>query len=250
MGAPRKDIDWEKVRQEYRTGSNMSALARELGIRSSAISNRAKREDWTRDLVQPIRAAARAKVAAHLAKKQAAANALPGTTVSPVNDEPAIVDLNASVLAALDLAHRGDVEASRRLCKSMLDELGGTHDGAAAIRELMEISVDVWREHAMETAHSVRGAQQVEAQHKARLDAIDRVMSLPGRSSTLKQLVDSLEKLVKLERQISGLEDRKGETDGYEAVLKALKDVAKSSPEAFEGDVPGFLKPSEPGSVH
>ena len=258
MPAPKQGINWKKVEEEYRVGASVSEMARELGVQPSAISNRARRYGWARDLVAPIRSAAKEKVARELARRQAAqtraANSPSDTpsnnSVNHVQPDSTLVDLNATVLAALDLAHRGDAKAARELCKAMLDELSATQDGAALIRNLMEIQADAFHQAALDHANSVRGVQAADKAHQARLDAIERVMSLSGRSGTLKQLVDSLEKLVKLERAISGLEERRGETDGYEAVLKGLRDLAASRPEAFEGDVPGFLQPGGSTEVH
>lgn len=49
--AERKQIDWEKIELDYRAGiKTLRQIADEHGISNPAISKRAKRDDWSRDL--------------------------------------------------------------------------------------------------------------------------------------------------------------------------------------------------------
>ena len=49
--AERKKIDWEKIELDYRAGiKTLRQIADEHGVAHSAISKRAKRDDWSRDL--------------------------------------------------------------------------------------------------------------------------------------------------------------------------------------------------------
>ena len=61
----RSDIDWEGVERQYRIGQiSVAHLAVKFGVERASINRRAKREGWTRDLTDQVRAATKAALIA------------------------------------------------------------------------------------------------------------------------------------------------------------------------------------------
>ena len=57
----RSDIDWESIERHYRIGqTSVAQLAVKFGVERASINRRAKRENWTRDLTDQVRAATKA----------------------------------------------------------------------------------------------------------------------------------------------------------------------------------------------
>jgi len=274
MPTPQKTRpNWDAIKEEYRAGIKpMAQIAKENGLKTrQAIIMRAKREQWPpRNLAPVIRQTAKDMVIQRVAEEMppplvtnpvtTTGNNATVTSVehpTPVTPKPHglpprgerteadVVRANASVLAALDMEHRADAKALRQICRKLYDRLGATADGADLIREIAEAQAD--EENAAESNPDSKAAQM---RHQRKLDAIEKALSTHGMASTLKTLADAWEKLTKVERDIVGMDEKRGETDGYESVLRALKDLAVSQPEAFEGKMPSFLAGGPTSTSH
>ena len=58
-----KTTDWEAIERAYRAGQlSVRALAEKFGVSHPAVSKRAKKEGWQRDLTEQVRAAVKRKV--------------------------------------------------------------------------------------------------------------------------------------------------------------------------------------------
>lgn len=174
--------DWERIETDYRAGLlSLREIAASQGISHAAISKRAKRDGWERDLKAKIQAKADALVTRREVTKTV-------TTEQAVTDK-LIVDANAQVIADIRIGHRTDIARSRRLAMSLLEELEGQTGDPDLLAQLGDL---------------VLADAGINA---ARLrDIYDRVTSLGSRTSTMKALGDTLKTLIGLEREAYGLD--------------------------------------------
>jgi len=176
--------DWERIEADYRAGVlSVREIAEGHGISHTAIQKRAKAKGWSRDLKDRVMAAAKAKVA----------NALPGVAESVAGrvaaaTEDAIVEAASSVVASILITQREDIARYRRLGMRMLGEL---EEQLEKFPELEQIGELLRKEDE-------NGVDRLN-------DAYQKVLSLPNRSKTLKDLGDVLKVLIALEREAYGV---------------------------------------------
>ena len=197
----RKVIDWESVEIQYRAGiRSLKDIGREFDVSDAAIVKRAKRDGWTRDLKAKIHAKAESKVSESLVSAEVSSQ----TRVR----EREVIEANANAVASVRLSHRADIQRSRRITMALLDELEG-QTGADTVALLSELG-DLMRNP---DAHG---------QDKLN-DLYHKVISLPGRAKTMKDLGESLRVLVALERQAFGLDDKdNAPVDALTSLLHAI----------------------------
>lgn len=194
--------DWERIELDYRAGIKaLRQIAEEHGITHGAINKRAKRDGWERDLSKKIHAKADALVS----------RAAVSTPVSADTrmKEQAVVDANAHAVADVRLAHRRDIHRARRLTNALLDELERQTDPDTLVllEELGEL---------LKTPDEKTGRDRLNEVYQA-------VISLPERSKTMKVLAESLQRLVDMERQAFGMNDKEAApVDGLTRMLKAI----------------------------
>lgn len=175
--------DWERIEADYRAGVlSVREIAASQGISHVAISKRAKRDGWERDLSKRIQAKADALVTTRTVTKEV-------TSEQAVTDR-LIVEANAEVIASVRLSHRGDIARSRRLAMALLGELEAQTLDHDLFERLGELVIDTGNE----------------AESKL-LEAYRRVISTPGRVDGMKKLADTLKVLIGLEREAYGLHD-------------------------------------------
>lgn len=211
----RAEVDWERIELDYRAAiKTLRQIAEEQGITHGAINKRAKRDGWERDLTEKIKAKADALVS----------KAAVSTQVSKQGRiaETAVVEANAQTQASIRLAHRSDIERTRRLVMGLMSEL-----------ELQSNNPELFGE--IEAALQQREpGQELTAAQRAKLgDGLAKAMSLPGRSTTMRSLSESLRLLVGLERQAYGIREEMpeppvhGMTQVTTAELLAMRDALK-----------------------
>ena len=112
------DVDWERIENDFRAGvMSLREIAaanpskNESPINHVAITRRAKREGWAKDLAPKIAAEAE-----RLVTRQAV------TDARPVTDK-IIVEANASAVAEVRKTHRDDIRRYRQLATKLLGEL-------------------------------------------------------------------------------------------------------------------------------
>ncbi|WP_447867249.1 hypothetical protein [Rahnella bonaserana] len=200
----RKETDWESIERDYRAGLlSVREIAAENGVSHVAIGKRAKRDGWERDLSAKIKAKAEALVTSRGVTTE--------VTVETQKTERQIIEANAEVIANVRLSHRKDITRSRNVVLKLLDELESQTDNRDLFDELGEI---------MRT-------EDDKGQDK-RNDLYMKVISLPSRTKTMKDLSDSLKTLVGLERQAYGLDGEQSNSGG-EDINKELSmtDIAR-----------------------
>ena len=191
-------VDWERIELDYRAGiKTLRQIAEENGITHGAINKRAKRDGWERDLSEKIRSKADALVS----------KALVSSEVSTVTKmaERQVIEVAAQAVADVRLAHRRDIHRARNLANALLDELEKQTDPAtlSLLNDLGE----------MLRNPDDKGADKLN-------DLYHAIIALPERSKTMKVLVESLQKLVDMERTAFGMDAKGADEDkkGVEAV--------------------------------
>ncbi|MVT36786.1 hypothetical protein GO497_02875 [Acidovorax citrulli] len=200
MRSPRRT--GERIELDYRAGiKTLRQIAEEHGITHGAINKRAKRDGWERDLSEKIHAKADALVSR-------AAVSTPVSADTRIKEQ-AVVDANAHAVADVRLAHRRDIHRARRLTNALLDELERQTDPDTLVllEELGEL---------LKNPDEKTGRDRLNEVYQA-------VISLPERSKTMKVLAESLQKLVDMERQAFGMNDKEAApVDGLTRMLKAI----------------------------
>lgn len=107
--------DWQTIERDYRAGvKSLRQIAGEHGITHSAVANKARREEWTRDLS--------GRIAARTSELLGKAAVTGDVTTSGVEAEAKIVESNASLQASVVLRHRADAQRlSEKLARLAAD---------------------------------------------------------------------------------------------------------------------------------
>ncbi|QPT33492.1 hypothetical protein I6G31_15650 [Proteus penneri] len=178
-----KRPDWEAIESAYRAGvMSIREIASQYEITHQAISKRAKKEGWERDLKAKVKARAENLVA----KREVASLVATEKAIS----ERQLIEANAEVIANVRMEHRGDIRRARELTNNLFDELSAECADVPALRRLGELMFspdDNGRDKLNEIYHSI--------------------ISLPERVKSAKALSETLKNLVGLERQAYGLDD-------------------------------------------
>ena len=199
----KKETDWEAVEGAYRAGLlSLREMSQEYGVSHVAIKKRADKEGWTRDLTAKIKAKAEALVNSREVNG--------GVNSKPLVNETEIVNANAEVIANIRLSHRKDISRSRNVVMKLLGELEISTDNIDLFEELGEI---------------MRSPDD-KGQDK-RNDIYNKVISMSGRTKTMKDLADSLKTLVALERQAYGLDTEVKNQDDDPGKEANINDVAR-----------------------
>lgn len=215
-----KAVDWECIELDYRAGiKTLRQIAEENGISHVAINKRAKRDGWTRDLSAKIQSKAEELVTKELVTKT--------VTTETKMAERQVIEVAAQAVADVRLAHRRDIHRARSLANALLDELEKQTDPdtLAMLDELGELLRNP----------DDKGMDKLN-------DLYHAIIALPERSKTMKVLVESLQKLVDMERTAFGM-DAKGAdgttpgTSGY--VPPAIRVVHVTAPARQEDDDAG-----------
>lgn len=205
----KKTPDWERIEADYRAGiKTLRQIADEHGISHVAINKRAKRDGWSRDLSAKI-----AAKADELVTKDAVTNSV--TTASRISDRE-IIDANAQAIVSVRLSHRRDIQRSRGITMRLFDELElqSGPENAALLEQLGELM----------RREDERGQDKLN-------DLYHKIISLPGRAKTMKDLGESLRVLVTLERQAFGMDDK--DQKPQDALTTLLQSIAGGNASAF-----------------
>ncbi|EFH2760034.1 hypothetical protein AACJ32_003430 [Escherichia coli] len=176
--------DWEAIESAYRAGVlSVRELAGKYGISHQAISKRAKKDGWERDL----KAKVQAKADALVAKREVARQVATESTIS----ERQLIEATAEVIATVRMEHRGDIRRARELTNTLFDELAGECGDVAALEQLGE----------MMRREDDKGMDKLN-------DLYHKIISLPSRVKSMKDLSDSLKTLIGLEREAYSIENK------------------------------------------
>ncbi|MEG0130573.1 MAG: hypothetical protein RR677_03700, partial [Acinetobacter sp.] len=205
-----KIIDWEKIELDYRAGvKSLREIASEHGVSDTAIRKRAKRDDWVRDLSAKIKAKADDLVR----KEQVRIEVRTANLIS----EKETIDANANLVASVRIAHRKDIQRSRKIAMSLFDELE-MMVGQENVKLLEMLGELMW-------SPDDKGNDKVN-------DLYMKIISMPGRVKSMKDLSDTLKTLIALERQAFGLDDENNKP--VDALTALLERVSTGNSSAFK----------------
>lgn len=206
----KKVIDWEKIELDYRAGvKSLREIASEQGVSDTAIRKRAKRDDWVRDLSAKIKAKADDLVR----KEQVRSEVRTQNTVS----EKETINANANLVASVRLSQRKDIQRSRKIAMSLFDEL--EHQvGIENVENLEELG-------ELLRSDDDKGRDALN-------DLYMKIISMPGRVKSMKDLSDTLKTLIALERQAFGLDDENNKP--VDALTALLERVSTGNSSAFK----------------
>jgi len=176
--------DWEAIETAYRAGvMSLREIASQHGISEGAIRKRAKRDDWSRDLNAKIQ-----QKADDLVRKQEVRKQVRNESTLT---ERVLIEATAEVIATVRMEHRGDIRRARELTNTLFDELGAQCADVSALERLGDIMFDP------------------DDKGRDRLNEIyQKVISLPSRVKSMKDLSDSLKTLIGLEREAYSIESK------------------------------------------
>jgi hypothetical protein len=210
MAAEKKVIDWEKIELDYRSGvKSLREIASEQGVSDTAIRKRAKRDDWSRDLSAKIKAKADDLVR----KEQVRMEVRTANHIS----EKETIDANANLVASVRLSQRKDIQRSRKIAMSLFDEL--EHQVGIENVENLEKLGELLR------SDDDKGRDALN-------DLYMKIISMPGRVKSMKDLSDTLKTLIALERQAFGLDDENNKP--VDALTALLERVSTGNSSAFK----------------
>lgn len=176
--------DWEAIETAYRAGvMSLREIASQHGISEGAIRKRAKRDDWSRDLNAKIQ-----QKADDLVRKQEVRKQVRNESTLT---ERVLIEATAEVIATVRMEHRGDIRRARELTNTLFDELGAQCADVSALEQLGDIMFDP------------------DDKGRDRLNEIyQKVISLPSRVKSMKDLSDSLKTLIGIEREAYSIENK------------------------------------------
>ena len=189
---PKKEPDWLVIEADYRAGvKTLRQIAEEQGITHGAINKRAKRDDWTRSLSGKIKAKADALVSKEAVSTEVSA--------AKAVTEKAVVEANAELQYRIRIEHRQDIKRAKSLFQGLLSEV----ESAGVCGDLAEQLLGVLS--PSEENEGDAGRKRADKQR----ELLGKVLALPNRVDSGKKLVDMLEKLVGLEREAFGIDDKR-----------------------------------------
>lgn len=179
----KKDIDWEGIERDYRAGlKTLRQIAEEFGVSHVAITKRAKRDSWVRDLSAKIQAAVEEKVTkAEVTKK---------VTKEQRVTENAIVEANAQSIADKVLEQRSDIKRARAIVQKLWDMVEAELDQPGEFRQLGEMMANP----------DENGIDKLNDMYHA-------AIGLPQQIKNAKLLADALKVLIELERKVLRIKD-------------------------------------------
>lgn len=175
--------DWEAIESAYRAGVlSLREIASQHGISEGAIRKRAKRDDWSRDLNAKIQ-----QKADDLVRKREVRRTVRSESATT---ERVLIEATAEVIATVRMEHRGDIRRVRKLANTLFDELAEECSDVGALSQLGEIM----------RKPDEKGMDKLnELYHK--------IISMPQRVKSMKDLSDTLKTLIALEREAYSIKE-------------------------------------------
>jgi len=195
MAKQKDKYDWDLIWREYSTGQfSVAELSRRNGCSRAAIHKRVKKEKWTRDNSEQVRALANAKLVQEDAT--VAQGVTPGVTdcnlrsqTSDKKKEKSEIELAAETRVAILRDHRGDIRKLRELELKFIEELG---------------------EDPSKTVVSA---------YKGSIDSLDVSIPVTEKAQALNNLANVQHKRIALERTAFSLDNATDKDDGLPTVI-------------------------------
>lgn len=199
-----KQIDWVAIEVDYRAGiKTLRQIGEDHGISHVAVSKRAKRDGWIRDLGEKIRQRAEQKVS-RLAVNEDVTN-------RKLVTEEQVIEANADQQANVIKTHRAGLDRLAKLRDKLLDEVEAITDN----RELFEQLGEVLDQSGPDES----GKWKVDKQN----EIYRKVIQMTERIDNTKKLAEIDEKVRKGQREAWGLD--KGEEQKQSSIDNLLKKI-------------------------
>ena len=205
--AKKVKADWDAIELVYRANvKTVAQIAEDFNIKDSTLRSRAKRNGWSRDLGKRIRLEA---------DKIVSANAITREVGRLENIDNTTIEENAKLTASIHLSHRQDIGTARTLMMTLLSDLQAQagNENRQKLEDLFIIALEA------------------EVINESALEAYERVTSLTNHIRLMKDLSDSLTKLIALERQAWKLDDT--DSSPVDALTSLLHSIANGNSNAF-----------------
>ncbi len=187
--------DWAVIEADFRAGlKSLRHMGSEHGITEGAIRKRAKKDEWSRDLGPRIQAEAQEKV-----RKDAVRAEVRTQERIP---EAVVVDANANLVYNVQMTHRSDTARARALVQGLMGDLE-TLGGLGGLGGISDVDLADALRDQFQLVENQSDANKRRATRSRQM--LDAVLSVPSRIDSGKKIVDTLEKLVRLEREIYGI---------------------------------------------
>ena len=175
--------DWEAIESAYRAGVlSLREIASQHGISDTAIRKRAKKEEWTRDLAAKVKAKADDLVR----KREVRAKVRSENQIS----ERELVEATAEAIANVRMEHRGDIKRARELANQLFSELSAECTDVESLHKLGELML----------SPDEKGQDKLN-------DLYHKIISMPQRVKSMKDLSDTLKTLIGLEREAYSIKE-------------------------------------------
>lgn len=198
MAKPRKIIDWEAIKREYKAGQlSVREIASQFDCSHTGIQKKAKKNGWKRNLIKDVKKEVARKTVARVANLNDTAT----------DDE--IIEAAAERGAEVESVHRKDIQQSQSLVRLLQGQL----IEAATNRDEIEDSI----------YDETKGKDGSPTQTKKR-NRMLRAVSLPAHATVLRDLSVAQKNLIYLERQAWNLNES---ADG-ETIEDALRKIFES----------------------
>lgn len=202
------ETDWASIEIHYRAGVRpLRSIAEEFGVSHVAITKRAKKEDWSRDL--------KAKIDAKVQEKVTKAAVTKEVTKEKLVTEKVIVEANATIIASAELVQREDVLAGLGMSRGLLQEIVALSDPRFA--ELLQGIAEDFDE----SGPTPSGGWKTDKTN----ELYRYIISLAGRVKMAKDVAATHGVYIPLQRKVLRMEDEanKGETTVDELLSRVLK---------------------------
>jgi hypothetical protein len=177
-------VDWERVEELFRAGVlSLREIGRLCKVGESAIRKRAKRDSWTRDLSDRVRAQVRSDLVRSPVRSDSG-----GDQVRTVRTEREVIQEAAATVVEVVRDHRGSIKSTRRIVELLAAQLMDVVENRAELEEIADEAT-------------------AEDKGKDRYARLMRAIALPGHIVSAKELSLAQKVLIGLERQAFGLGD-------------------------------------------
>lgn len=210
----KKEVDEEALGRDWRAGIlTLGQIAEKYGLESYQVQNLVKKRKWGRDLAQRIQQETTNRLQEEVAKSL--------TANQQAMTEAAIVEANAALQTAITRHHRTGATSTRESILKLVAELGAFAIPQEQLDRFAEIA-------ALQRSQQVDDFDAQNEEYARALATFQRLVELPSRARTAKDLVAALASVVELERKVYGIKEEAQEND----LVKALRELAGPEGEA------------------
>lgn len=212
----RKAVDWDAIEPHYRSGiRSLKEIGKEFGVSDAGIIKHANKEGWARNLKSKIQARADAMVSASVVSAEVSAN----KARTKKQAEKQVIEVEATVQSRIRLAHRADIGRARTMGMHLMSEVEAQSFHPEVLKEIDQLLAGIPKGKTLDDLPE----DKQKAARALLSDGLAKALALGQRTATYKSLVDSLTRLVGLEREAYGITEDTDLEDPVTKLLHSLK---------------------------